>query len=256
MRGRELSAVKNPFSEREVIHLREVDSTMLYARRLIDSGGDLAGTVIVADHQSAGLGRGPGRSWEDEPGANLLCTVILTRGSGEPQEESRRVSLMAALSVCETLDLYVPAHASLKWPNDVLLRGKKVCGVLCEQGRGYARLGIGLNLNARSLPEAPRLPATSLALETGDEYSRAEVLERLLDRLADRFSGEELPAEELTQRLAFRGKPVRCEVYRLGEARELKGALRGIDRTGALLIETERGIESVHAERLLSLRTV
>ena len=252
----ELSAVNSPFSGGETIHLAEVDSTMRYARRLIEAGGELDGTVIVADHQTAGVGRGEESRWEDEPGANLLMTVILKKGFGNPQVESLRISLLTALSVCDTLEPYAPEPPTLKWPNDVLLGGKKVCGVLCEQGKGYARLGIGLNLNARELPRAPRLPATSLALETGTTHSRAELLQRLLGRLAERFSEQSFPAEAVEERLAFRGRPVRCEVYRRGTTDTLLGRLLGIDRTGALLLETEGGVEKLHAGRLLSLRTV
>ncbi len=252
----DLSRVRSPFSGREVIHLPEVDSTMRYVRELMKTESDLHGTVIVADHQTAGIGRGHGTGWEDEAGANLLMTVILDRGAGDPQEESLRLSLLTALGVCETVDAYVSEPASLKWPNDVLLGGKKVCGVLCEQGGGYARVGIGLNLNARNLPKGARIPATSVALETGRAESRLEVLTRLLGRLEARLSQKELPTEVLAKRLAFRDKPVSCEVFRHGAAEELEGTLRGIDRSGALLLETGRGIEELHAARLLSLRTV
>ncbi|MFW5976012.1 MAG: biotin--[acetyl-CoA-carboxylase] ligase [Alkalispirochaetaceae bacterium] len=256
MSSSELSRLRSPFSGGEVIHLLEVDSTMRYARRLMESKRDLHGTVIVADHQTAGVGRGRESAWEDEAGANLLVTVILRRGEGETAEESLRLSLLTGLGVCETLDAYIAERATLKWPNDVLIRGKKACGILCEQGGGYARVGIGINLNARSVPERTRIPATSVALETGSDYSRRTVLLRLLERLAARLSLEELPTEELNGRLAFRGRPVRCELFRRGSAEEIEGILRGIDRSGALLLEMSGGIEELHAARLLSLRAL
>ena len=146
---------------RRVLHFTQLDSTNAHALAL---AGDPAhdGLVIVADEQTAGRGQ-HGRSWACPSGSGVLMSVLLF-----PPPELRRPAILtawAAVSVCEVIVQTTGLQAQIKWPNDVLLQGRKVCGILIEQTRGTV-VGIGLNVNqdaghfaAAGLPQASSLAA-------------------------------------------------------------------------------------------------
>lgn len=145
------------------------------------------GTVVIADRQSRGRGRLQ-RSWYSPANVNIYTSVIL-----RPQintSESSRISIMAGVAVAEFLEPLCPGCVRLKWPNDVLLNHKKVCGILSQAKIDQTRLdfivlGIGLNVNMSQdqLSEEIRHTATSLTLETGREFSRQELLIQLYENL-------------------------------------------------------------------------
>lgn len=144
--------------------------------------GDPPGAVVVAGHQTAGRGR-LGRVWEDEPGTSLLFSVVLR--PPVPPARLPELSVVAAHAVADAIG---PA-AAVKEPNDVLLGGRKVAGVLGEASEGRVVLGIGVNVNQRPGQLAPgtRLPATSLLIETGRPVERAELLAAILEALERRY---------------------------------------------------------------------
>jgi BirA family transcriptional regulator, biotin operon repressor / biotin---[acetyl-CoA-carboxylase] ligase len=145
------------------------------------------GTGVIADSQSGGKGRF-GRSWHSPRGANIYTSVIL-----RPQMESSEISripIMAGVAVAEVLDAFCPGKISLKWPNDVLLNDKKVCGILSTAkitaGKiDFIVLGIGINVNmsGNQFSEEIRDSATSLFVETGRELSREELIISLYENL-------------------------------------------------------------------------
>ena len=169
------------------------------------------GAVATADHQTAGRGRF-GRAWADEPEASLLVSVLLRppAGGAAPQ-----LSLVAGLATAEAVEAATGLAAALKWPNDVLLRGRKVAGVLLEQSEGEVACGIGVNV-ARAPATAAgagSLPATSLADETGVAHVRGELLAGLLEALERRYadwreSGLERLLPALARRHFLRGRAV------------------------------------------------
>jgi BirA family biotin operon repressor/biotin-[acetyl-CoA-carboxylase] ligase len=144
------------------------------------------GAVVVAGEQTEGRGR-LGRSWLAPPGTSLLCSIQLRPPiSGERLPELTGV---AALACAEAIEGAAGVAPELKFPNDLLLRGLKVAGVLAEARESRVVLGIGINVNIpqEELPQEVDVPATSLLVETGREFDRAELLVKLLERLERRY---------------------------------------------------------------------
>lgn len=162
------------------LHLREVDSTNVRAQRLATSGAP-HGTLVTAAAQTAGHGR-QGRAWVTPPGRALACSLVL-------RDPPRLLPMLAALAIADTADRLDTngRTAAIKWPNDVLLDGRKVAGILAE-GRpqeGWVVLGIGLNVAVDDFPPELRTIATSLGCEpTQLEPALALLLERLEHWLA------------------------------------------------------------------------
>ncbi len=145
-----------------------------------DTAGE--GAVVAADVQTAGRGR-LGRAWDAPPGTSLLFSVVLT-----PQVAPERLAgltLLGAHAVAGAL----PVETAIKYPNDVLVRGRKVAGILGEARDGRVVLGIGINVNvpAGLLPRETVTPPTSLLLETGEEHDRGELLAGVLEALERRY---------------------------------------------------------------------
>jgi len=169
------------------------------------------GAVATTDHQRSGRGR-QGRRWDDEPGLALLVSVVLRPPAGAA---AAQLSLVCALSVAETVEHAAAIEARVKWPNDVLVEGRKIAGILLEGRDGAVVCGIGINVNQLdgALPAHPRTPAASLRTLTGRDHDRALVLVELLARLeasydAWRGSGLAPLVPELERRDALRGREV------------------------------------------------
>jgi BirA family transcriptional regulator, biotin operon repressor / biotin---[acetyl-CoA-carboxylase] ligase len=196
-----------------VLVFDSVDSTNTLAAALAADPGH-AGTVVLADEQTAGRGQ-RGNRWHCPPGAGVLMSVLLF-----PPPELRRPSILtawAAVAVCETIRNVTGRRATIKWPNDVLIGGRKVCGILIEQAQGTVA-GIGLNVNqsAQSLDEAGLPAAGSLRLFTEDPLDRWAVARQLiyqLDQEYDRLCDGQLGTLEAAWKegLGLLGKPVRVE---------------------------------------------
>jgi len=147
---------------------------------------DPEGAVAVADEQTEGRGR-LGRQWHAAARTSLLVSVLL-RPDAAPARLPE-LSLVAGRACAEAIAETAGLETEVKFPNDVLVRGRKVAGILAEASEGRVVLGIGVNVSQRAgqLPEQPRSPATSLLLESGREVDRAELLVALLDRLERRY---------------------------------------------------------------------
>jgi BirA family biotin operon repressor/biotin-[acetyl-CoA-carboxylase] ligase len=218
------------------LHLRATTSTNDRARELAQAGTP-HGTVVTAAQQTAGRGR-QGRTWSAPPGRALLLSVVL-------RDPPALLPLAAALAVAEVAG----ADAQIKWPNDVLLDGRKVAGILAE-GRpqdGWAVLGVGLNVALRIEDLPPQLHATAgtLGLEPADVEP---TLERLLDALERALALDEATLlGAYRARDALRGREV---TWTAGH-----GRAAGIDGTGRLVVELPDGGRTalsageVHLER-------
>ncbi len=166
---------------RTVVRLASVDSTQSEAFRLAAVGA-ADGAVVVADTQESGRGR-RGRDWHDVPGESLLVSLLVRprlAAAALPQ-----LSFVAAVAVAEAIETATGLAPRLKWPNDVMARGRKLAGILLESRPGGAAdpavvIGIGVNLGQRSFPEELADRATSVLLETGRTPDRDAVLEALL----------------------------------------------------------------------------
>jgi BirA family biotin operon repressor/biotin-[acetyl-CoA-carboxylase] ligase len=172
-----------------VTALDVTDSTQSEVQRLAAAGA-LEGTVVTARHQRAGRGR-RGHEWWDAPGQSLLASVLLRPAA--PVATAPQLSLVGGLAVAEALGAVAEAPARIRWPNDVLVEGRKVCGILAEAssagagGPHHVVLGIGINLDQTDFPAALAGQATSLRLVTGRTVEAADVLAAVLERLAERY---------------------------------------------------------------------
>ena len=171
----------------KLYYYQETGSTNDEAYRLGVAGAS-EGTVVVADRQTKGKGR-MSRIWHSPAGSNIYTSVIL-RPNLKPAA-APQISLVAGVAVAETLDYYCPGRVQLKWPNDVLINGKKVCGILAQMKTGakgvdFVIVGIGINVNIRQnqFPADIREIATSLNAETGQEISREDLIISLYENFA------------------------------------------------------------------------
>lgn len=224
-------------------YFAELDSTNTRARELAESGA-AEGEIVIAESQTQGRGR-LGRRWESPPLSNLYLSIILRPGL--PPKHAPQITLAAAVALVETVGSFLPRPPVIKWPNDILIDGKKLAGILTEAACDtecvqYVILGIGLNLNyrAETMPETLRQRATSMADRAGENLSRETVLVRLIHDL-DRCYGEleESGFAALRPRwethFGLRGRRVRVE---LGD-QTIIGRAQGIDHEGALIVETD-----------------
>ncbi len=194
---------------------------------------DPEGAVAVTDFQTAGRGR-LGRAWTAPPGAALLCSVLLRPPAGR---RIAQLSLVAGLAAAQAVEDALGRPAQLKWPNDVLVRGLKVAGVLAEARDGVVVTGVGLNVNqtADELPADARIPAASLRSLDGVERDREALLAVLLERLEAAYGSwlcgslAELHAE-IVSRDALAGRAVSVD----GRS----GRALGIDTEGRLVLDT------------------
>jgi BirA family transcriptional regulator, biotin operon repressor / biotin---[acetyl-CoA-carboxylase] ligase len=224
-------------------YFAELDSTNTRARELAESGA-AEGEIVIAESQTQGRGR-LGRRWESPPLSNLYLSIVLRPGL--PPKHAPQITLAAAVALVETVGSFLPRPPVIKWPNDILIDGKKLAGILTEAACDtecvqYVILGIGLNLNyrAETMPETLRQRATSMADRAGENLSRETVLVRLIHDL-DRCYGEleESGFAALRPRweahFGLRGRRVRVE---LGD-QTIIGRAQGIDHEGALIVETD-----------------
>jgi BirA family biotin operon repressor/biotin-[acetyl-CoA-carboxylase] ligase len=151
-------------------------------QRLLDQDAP-EGALAITDEQTEGRGR-LGRRWEAPAGTSILCSVVL-RPRVEP-ERLPELTVVAAMACAEAITALTRLEPALKDPNDVLIGGRKVAGILAEAGEGRVVLGIGLNVNVAET-ELPTEEATSLLAETGAPLDRRDVLVELLDRLERRY---------------------------------------------------------------------
>lgn len=221
--------------------LKETESTNQVAFRMAQEGA-AEGTVVIADLQTAGKGR-LGRVWLSPPGVNLYCSVVL-RPAISPVAACQ-LTFLSVVAVARAIEKCTALAPQIKWPNDILIGGKKVAGLLNEMSAetekvNFVVLGIGVNLNMElsQLGETQlRHPATSLYEAGGVRVDRLGFTRTLLtelDDLYDRFLAEgEAPVRaEWLERSAIRGRRVRVQC---GE-RDFTGEVQGIDPFGALLV--------------------
>lgn len=228
-----------------IVYLEEVGSTNVHAAELARKGAP-EGTVVIADSQSSGKGR-LNRTWHSPPGRNLYASIIL-----RPRialAETPRVTLAAGIAAAEAILEYCPGGVRLKWPNDVQIRGKKVCGILTERQECADRpasmvVGIGVNLNMkrREFHEEIRELATSLSEESGAEIGRTDFAVRLLGRFERWYriflSGD---FEAIRARWLALSEMVGREVRIASTGGAESGKVLGMNESGALLILDNAG---------------
>ena len=166
------------------IHFDEIDSTNNYLKnsyQLLDNF-----TFVSADYQRNGKGRND-RVWESSKGLNLMFSILIK--DHKLLEASTILSLMTAVEVAKLLDRYGIDNVSIKWPNDVLIGDKKVCGILLEgQLPNYLVIGVGLNVNQKEFPDNLRRPATSMSNELSRDVDLEDLKEQLFPNIINNFN--------------------------------------------------------------------
>lgn len=264
-RGYRLASMPDAFSESELvsrIHTKwagkklyffgQTDSTNLRAKQLAEENAP-HGTLVVADMQTAGRGR-RGRGWESPAGTNVYFTILL-RPEGIDAGLLSVLTLVMALSVSEAIDETAGTKTDIKWPNDIILHGKKIVGILSELSAEpefvhYVVTGVGINVGRQEFPEELAQKATSLEAELGRGVSRALLVEKAMERFEANYekfrrsgSMRELK-ESYERRLANTGREVRV----LDLEHEFSGRALGINDTGELLVQTKDGtVHEVYA---------
>ncbi len=230
-------------TEVPVLAFDEIDSTNAEARRRAEAG-EMGPLWITALRQSAGRGR-RGRTWETGEGSNLAATLMMV--TDRAPRDAAQISFVAALAACDLVRAYVPGdRVKVKWPNDVLVDGKKLVGILVESGArpaGGLWLAVGVGVNLARAPLAPERPATTIAAETGRPAPEPSAA---LDGLAAAFADW----LEVWEGRGF--APIAAawteRAYGLGEActarlpdATLTGVAEGLDADGALRLRLADG---------------
>lgn len=226
----------------------ELDSTSGTAAVMAEEGAP-HGTVVLADSQTAGRGR-LGRAWHSPPGVNLYFSAVI-----RPELDPARtplLSLAAAVGIADGVRGFVGHPPTVKWPNDLLYRRRKLCGVLLEAKGGketYVILGVGLNVNATAFPAELQETSTSLQLERGEAARRSAVLASVLNSLEDWIDRliADGPAPIIEGWLGLADWIGQRIVVTMPDGR-VTGVAQGLDPLGALLLRDASGAE----QRLLS----
>jgi len=241
--------IRGTIFESHLHHFYKIGSTNTAAMAAAADGA-VEGSTFLAEEQTAGRGRGV-NSWQSSRSTGIYCSVILRPVL--PPSDVLPLSLAAGLAVQSAIrNVDSRVQPDLKWPNDVLINGNKVCGILTEMNAEATRVryivvGVGINVNQKTFPE--QLAATSLQLVTGSEWSRVELAAALLKSLDREYrqfvEGAEARASVLRRFVensswAY-GKKVRIEENGSGFA----GTTGGLDPRGFLLIETSDGVQTV-----------
>jgi len=236
-------AAKTPFPNE--IRYECVESTNLRAKAAGNKGVS-EDTLFVADKQTAGVGR-RGRSWESPAGENIYMSLLLKPGI-EPVK-APMLTLVMAVSVAEGIRQATGIDTQIKWPNDLILNKKKICGILTEMSLdgtkiGYVVIGVGINVNQKKFVSELTAKATSLALETSQEFDREAIISATLEKFYanyDRFlhvGDLSYLQERYNQSLVNRG----CEVVIHEPGNEYSAMAIGINELGELLVETTDGV--------------
>ena len=237
-----LSSIRGSWAGREILYLDEVDSTNTAAKKAAENGA-VHGTLVVSERQTGGKGR-RGRAWDSPRETGIFMTLIL-RPNMAPVHASM-LTLVAALAVADGIRECTGAESLIKWPNDIVMSGKKICGILTEMSAdpdciNYVAVGIGINVNMEEFPEEIRGVAASIFTETGKKTKRSLLISSVMAAF-ERYYEVFMKTTDMSGLLEdYNGKLANCgrTVRVLDPAGEYSGTAIGIDREGELLVEME-----------------
>lgn len=246
-----VSSVQSEWAGCNVFFFEETGSTNVEAKMLAEQGA-VHGTLVVADSQSGGKGR-RGRSWHSPKGSAIAMSLIL-----KPELELDKASMLTivqAMAVAKALEEICGCKPHIKWPNDILINEKKVCGILTEMNLEKSEIasiiiGCGVNVNQESFPKEISHIATSLKIETGQMFNRAELIGHIC-RYFEEYFGKFMSVKDLSGMVAeynnyliSQGRNVKV----LDPKGEFQGEALGINAQGELLVKKVSGeIVNVYA---------
>ena len=235
------SIQKTKWVGKEIFYFPTIDSTNTKAKQLAEEGCP-SGTLVVADQQEAGRGR-RGRAWESQRGSGIFMTLLL-----KPEilpDTASMLTLVAALAVSCAIRRLTGRPAGIKWPNDIVMGGKKLCGILTEMSAqidyiNHVVIGIGINVHQESFGEELARTATSLYLQTGERGNRARLIEEILEQF-ERYYAVFLETQDLSglvkeyeEHLVNMHQSVRV----LDPKEPFDGKAMGITARGELIVDT------------------
>jgi BirA family biotin operon repressor/biotin-[acetyl-CoA-carboxylase] ligase len=242
-------------------YLEQVDSTNLYAKKLAEASFE-NGTVVFAEEQTKGKGR-LGRQWISPKGKGIFMTLMLKPRMAP--SEAAKITLLTACAVTRAIEEAAGIQAQIKWPNDIVVGGRKLCGILTEMGAemdeiNYLIVGIGINVNLeqQELPEELWPIATSLRIEKGEKQDRKRLAASVLNRFEGYYkSFTETGSiasfiEEYKEKCAVMGKEVRM----ISSSHELQGTVTGISQEGQLMLRLADGSTREIISGEISLRAL
>lgn len=238
----ELESIRNTtWAGQEIYYYDVTDSTNIRAKELAEEGHP-GGTLVVADRQEAGRGR-RGRSWDSPSGTGIFMTLLL-KPDMNPNHASM-LTLVAAMAVARAISKCADTEAFIKWPNDIVIGGKKICGILTEMSAqfdfiNHIVIGIGINVHNEHFPEEIAETAGSILLQTGKRIRRAELIEQILEQFEHYYAifmeTEDLSGlvKEYNSILVNMNKSVRV----LDPKEPFEGKAMGITKKGELIVDT------------------
>lgn len=241
---------------KEIIYFNSIDSTNSYAKK--EANKLQHGTIILAEQQIAGRGR-RGREWLSPKGTGIWMSLVLKPNI--PPREGIKMTQIAAAAVCESIRDLTGLDALIKWPNDVVINNKKVCGILTEMAGelneiNYIVVGIGINVNMENFPDEIKTIATSLFIESDKKIDRKDLVVNILKKFEELYKQyiKNLDLDEtlsiIRRYSAILGKNIRIIQGKL----ETKVKAIDINEEGLLLVEMEDGNEELISSGEVSIR--
>ncbi len=241
---------------KQIIYFDSIDSTNNYAKKEIKKLEN--GTIILSEEQLSGRGR-RGRDWTSPKGTGIWMSLVLKPNI--PTREGIKMTQIAAAAVCKSIRELIKLDTLIKWPNDIVINGKKVCGILTEMAGEldeikYIVIGIGINVNTKDFPDEIKENATSLFIEGNKKIDRRNLLVDILENFEILYNDymENLSLNETLSIIrnysAVLGKNIRVIRGKL----EKRGKAIDIDNNGMLLVEMEDGSSELISSGEVSIR--
>ena len=241
------SGLGTQWAGQDIVYFKEIDSTNRYAKKLAGQGA-AHGTMVLADTQTAGRGR-RGHSWISPAGSSISMTLILR--PDVPSAQVAKISLLTALATANAIRRVTGLDVRIKWPNDIVAGGRKVCGMLMEMDATPEKVasvvaGVGINVHQTQFPEEIAHSASSLDLLAGRRISRADIVRAFLQEYERVWAlGDEAMMRAYRERSATIGQRVQV----IGLNGTYTGTAEGVTDSGSLLVRADEdgGVREVLA---------
>ena len=235
----------NPFSDAPVYY-REVTGSTMEDSKKDASGGIVHGTVYMTSFQEKGRGRFKGREWQSHKGQNLMFTLVLSRA--DLKHDLNFLPLLIGVSLVSSVSEITKRQFQLKWPNDLLYKGKKTAGILCEADSDYLYCGMGINCNQLDFANIGNSNATSLKIITNSKMDLNKILVSVLDRVNFFLNAGDAWRSYLETVLYKKGEIIEVLEGQAGSQLKIKGRNLGIGADGQLIIEQLNGtVKEIYA---------
>ena len=246
---KKITNISNPFNEAPVYYIDKTGSTMKLAEEHYSSSVPISsGTVFLAGMQTAGRGRVPGRIWEAFRGQNLLFTLVLSGAEmgGNP------LPIVVGLGISKYLEKHHQVKSTIKWPNDILIEGRKIAGIIIESRNNFFNIGIGVNINQTEFPDSLIRSATSLSIEKNKNFDLLSELELILSEIKEIVALDSWH-KEISARLHNSGKEVSISTGIPGKEKTITGIVEGLGIAGQLLLKIEGTLLEIYSGEIDSL---